>query len=214
MGALPESGNVDDVEYFKIDEAAYDAKTQTWGTDWLMKNNHLWTATIPNDIKPGTYVIRHEIISLHNALNDDWIKKSSGAQFYPQCAKIKVIGDGTVTPPGKKFPGTYAWDDAGILINIFYRPNEYKAPGGPLYKSKITGPPKGDAPVVKETGALSAELETAYKQEKAKTDTRWMAGVHNTDAKRMFTHQMRKKLQLLTRSFRPRRWRLHLGCWS
>jgi cellulase len=85
MGLLPESGKPSDVEFFKIDEATYDPKTMTWGTDWLMKNKNIRTVTIPSDIKPGTYVLRHEIISLHNALNDDYIKKSSGAQFYPQC---------------------------------------------------------------------------------------------------------------------------------
>jgi cellulase len=184
MGQLPESGKLEDVDFFKIDEASYDPKTMTWGTDWLMKNNHQWTVTIPNDIKPGTYVLRHEIISLHNALNDDYIKKVSGAQFYPQCAKIKVIGDGTVTPPGSKIPGTYKWDDPGILVNIFYRANEYKAPGGPVYKPAVAAPPKGQKPVVKDTGVLSGELAAQYKQEKAKTDSRWLAGVHGTDAKR------------------------------
>jgi cellulase len=120
MGLLPESGKLEDVGFFKIDEATYDPNTMTWGSDWLMKNKMAHTATIPGDIKPGTYVIRHEIISLHNALNDDFAKKISGAQFYPQCVKVKVVGDGTATPPTVKFPGGYLWDEKGILINIFY----------------------------------------------------------------------------------------------
>ena len=125
MGLLPESGKPEDVDFFKIDELAYDPKTRTWGSDQLMKNDNLHTATIPSDLKAGTYVIRHEMIALHNALNDDYVRKISGAQFYPQCAKIKITGEGTATPPGAKFPGTYKWDDKGILINIFYMPNEY-----------------------------------------------------------------------------------------
>jgi hypothetical protein len=27
----------------------------------LMANDHVWTAVIPADIKPGNYVIRHEV---------------------------------------------------------------------------------------------------------------------------------------------------------
>ncbi|KAF2675005.1 glycoside hydrolase, partial [Microthyrium microscopicum] len=130
------------VAFFKIDEQSYDPKTISWGTDWLMKNKNSQTVTIPSDIKPGTYVVRHEIISLHNALNDDYIKKQSGAQFYPQCAKVKVTGDGSATPAGQKLPGLYKWDDKGILVNIFYRPNEYTAPGGPVYKPATVSAPK------------------------------------------------------------------------
>jgi cellulase len=184
MGLLPESKKVEDVKYFKIHEASYDPKTMTWGTDWLMQNNNAQTVTIPSDIKPGTYVVRHEIISLHNALNDDFVKKVSGAQFYPQCAKVKVIGDGTVTPPGAKFPGLYKWDEKGLLINIFYRPNEYFSPGPPVYKSSVVAPPKGPKPVVASTGALTGELATVYQQQKTKADTRWVGAVHGTDAKR------------------------------
>jgi cellulase len=90
MGELPASGKTEDVEFFKIDEAGYDPKTRTFGSDWLIKNDNYWTSVIPSDIKPGTYVVRHELISLHNALNDDYVKKQSGAQHYPQCVKVKV----------------------------------------------------------------------------------------------------------------------------
>jgi cellulase len=186
MGMLPESGKISDVSFFKIDEATYNPKTMEWGTDLLIKNKNEHTVTIPSDIKSGTYVLRHEIISLHNALNDDFIKKSSGAQFYPQCAKIKVIGGGTATPSGSKFPGLYKWDEKGILINIFYRPNEYFSPGPPLYKSAVIAPPKGEKPVVASTGALTGEIATVYKQQKAKADQRWVGAVHGTDAKRRF----------------------------
>jgi hypothetical protein len=180
MGLLPESGKPEDVDFFKIDEATYDPKTMTWGTDWLMKNKNSRTATIPADIKPGVYMVRHEIISLHNALNDDYIKKSSGAQFYPQCIRVRVTGEGTATPAGAKFPGTYKWDDKGLLVNIFYRPNEYTSPGGPLYKSKITAPPTGEKPVM-EAGILSSQQPAAYMQARAKADSRWIGAVHSTD---------------------------------
>jgi cellulase len=181
MGLLPESGNPAEANFFKIDEATYDPKTMTWGTDWLMKNNNTRTVTIPSDVKPGTYVVRHEIISLHNALNDDYIKKSSGAQFYPQCIKIKVTGDGTATPSGSKFPGTYKWDEKGILVNIFYRANEYISPGPPLYKPSVAAPPKGPQPATSDPG-----VSPTYQQAKVKADQRWQGAVHSTDAARTY----------------------------
>lgn len=182
MGLLPESGKTEEVDFFKIDEATYDPKTMTWGTDWLMKNKNVRTVTIPSDIKPGIYVVRHEIISLHNALNDDYIKKSSGAQFYPQCIKVKVTGDGTATPTGSKFPGTYKWDERGILVNIFYRANEYTSPGPALYNSSVIASPKGPQPPTS-----NVAMPAAYQQAKTKADQRWQGAVHSTDAARMFT---------------------------
>jgi cellulase len=184
MGLLPESGKPEDVDFFKIDELAYDPKTKVWGSDALMANNYTRTVTIPSDIKPGTYIVRHDMIALHNALNDDYKRKISGAQFYPQCAKVQITGDGTVTPPGSKFPGTYKWDDKGILINIFFMPNEYISPGGPLYKPSSPTPPKGPVPVVSETGVLTGEAGIKYQAEKQKTDAKWDTGVHNNDLKR------------------------------
>ncbi|KAF2421094.1 glycoside hydrolase, partial [Tothia fuscella] len=134
MGLLPPSAKVEDVDFFKIDELAYDPKTRVWGSDYMMDHtNNTHTVTIPSDLKPGVYVVRHEIIALHGAMSDNYKTKVSGAQFYPQCAQVKITGDGTATPSGGKFPGLYKWDDKGILINIFFRPNEYFSPGGPVY---------------------------------------------------------------------------------
>jgi hypothetical protein len=184
MGLLPESGKVEDVKFFKIDELAYDPATQTWGSDTLIKNGNSHTVTIPGDIKPGTYVIRHEIIALHGAMNDNYITRISGAQFYPQCAKVQVTGEGTATPPGNTFPGTYTWDEKGILINMFYMPNEYLSPGGPVYKPAVDLPPKGPQPVVKETGELTGEQAIRYQENRAKSDTKWQNGVHNNEKSR------------------------------
>lgn len=42
-------------------------------------NNLTSTVAIPSDIAPGNYIIRHEIIALHSA------GQENGAQSYPQC---------------------------------------------------------------------------------------------------------------------------------
>lgn len=98
---------------------------------------------------------------------------------------MKVLGDGIVTPSGGKFPGLYKWDDKGILINIYYMPNEYISPGGPVYKPKTVSPPKGPVPVVTETGVLTGEIGKVYAQTKAKSDKLFENVVHaDSDNKR------------------------------
>jgi hypothetical protein len=49
-----------------------------WVTDDLITNGFTSSLTIPRNLKAGNYVLRHEIIALHAAGNDN------GAQFYPQ----------------------------------------------------------------------------------------------------------------------------------
>jgi hypothetical protein len=219
MGELPPSGKIEEVKFFKIDELAYDPKTRTWGSDVLYKNGQSHTATIPSDLKPGTYVIRHEIIALHGAMNDNYKTKISGAQFYPQCAKVTVTGDGTATPAGNTFPGTYTWDEPGILINMFYMPNEYKSPGGPVYKPAKELPVKGPQPVVADTGVLTGEQGAKYDAARAKSDSRWQAGVHNNEAGRKSSLiQGENEISMLTLTLqsmnRSRWWWMHLGSWQ
>lgn len=60
-----------------------------------------WTVKIPASLKPGNYIIRHEIIMI----------ELDPVQFYPQCAHFTVEGDGTATPGAEylvKFPGAYS----------------------------------------------------------------------------------------------------------
>jgi lytic cellulose monooxygenase (C1-hydroxylating) len=86
MGAMPnEDMSVNNVDFFKIDQATYYPKTGLWGTHALIANNNTRTVTIPSDLKPGIYIVRHEIIALHHAWIENVERKSSGAQPYPLC---------------------------------------------------------------------------------------------------------------------------------
>jgi lytic cellulose monooxygenase (C1-hydroxylating) len=90
MGYMPSEGtSVNDVNFFKIDEATYDPKTDAFGTDELIANNNSRTATIPSDIKPGIYVVRHEILAHHYSWIEYPEKKASGVQPYPVCLSTK-----------------------------------------------------------------------------------------------------------------------------
>jgi cellulase len=45
-----------------------------------------------------------------------------GAQFYPNCVQIEVIGDGSVElPEGVSFPGAYQYDTPGIVYDVYNR---------------------------------------------------------------------------------------------
>lgn len=53
-----------------------------WATDPMPTNNFTSTLTIPAKLAAGNYVLRHEIIALHGASNDN------GAQLYPQVSFV------------------------------------------------------------------------------------------------------------------------------
>ncbi|EPE33109.1 hypothetical protein GLAREA_06121 [Glarea lozoyensis ATCC 20868] len=118
------------LEFFKIDGVGLIDDTTvpgTWADDQLIANNNTWAVTIPSDIAPGHYVLRHEIIALHSA------GETNGAQNYPQCFNLEVTGSGTATPSGTLGTALYTADEAGILVNIYQTIASYLVPGPALY---------------------------------------------------------------------------------
>ncbi|KAF2159626.1 lytic polysaccharide monooxygenase [Zasmidium cellare ATCC 36951] len=125
-----------DLQWFKIaEEGLIDGSTAPgkWATDTLIANNNTGSLTIPSDIKPGKYVLRHEIIALHSAGTED------GTQNYPQCINVEVTGSGTASPCAdgtatcKTGTELYTSTDAGILVNIYQSLASYEIPGPALY---------------------------------------------------------------------------------
>ncbi|KAK4647025.1 uncharacterized protein QC761_121900 [Podospora bellae-mahoneyi] len=114
-----------------------------WATTWDIKaNNGLMNFRIPANLKAGFYLIRAEMVGLHEA--DARFDQNSrrGAQFYPNCVQIEVVGDGTVElPEGVSFPGAYKYDDPGVHYNIYC--STERAPLAPCTDAstyKIPGP--------------------------------------------------------------------------
>jgi hypothetical protein len=71
------------------------------------------SVTLPSNIAPGNYIIRHEIIALHLA------DSLGGAEFYPSCSQLTISGSGTGVPTSGEvvsLPGAYADDDPGIFV--------------------------------------------------------------------------------------------------
>lgn len=64
----------------------------------------LWEEVIPASLRPGRYLVRHEIISLHSA---------NKPQFYPECAHLEVRGTGDKVPRKEylvRIPGVWSMD--------------------------------------------------------------------------------------------------------
>jgi hypothetical protein len=87
--------NVNNLEFFKIKELGLLPDNITWATNLLTANDNLTSVTIPHDINPGNYVVRHEIITLHFATED--------SRYYDSASKTKGA---QVRYVGSVFPGS------------------------------------------------------------------------------------------------------------
>jgi len=117
------------LEFFKIDQVGWvsGADPGVWATDALIADNSTWLVQIPATLKPGNYVLRHEILALHSA------GSANGAQNYPQCFNLAVTGSGTLAPSGTLGEALYSETDPGILYNLYTSPEAYTMPGPTLY---------------------------------------------------------------------------------
>jgi len=120
-------------DWFKIYEAGLLSGTighGRWGTNDMMAKDFSLTVKIPATLKPGNYLIRHETINLARA----------PAEFYPECAQLKVTGSGT-TSPGKqyraKIPGAYKKTDSAVRYSMHdaavASSSKYVIPGPPVF---------------------------------------------------------------------------------
>lgn len=121
------------LQFFKIDEVGLIDDTTIpgkWASDILIANNNSWTVTIPPSLARGPYVLRHEIIALHNSEQPD------GAQNYPQCINLWVSGTGSAVPASSDTTlGTalYKSTDPGVNVNIYAPLASYDIPGPTLW---------------------------------------------------------------------------------
>ncbi|KAI1470487.1 lytic polysaccharide monooxygenase [Daldinia caldariorum] len=127
------------LKWFKIAEAgqlalgAGSGQTGKWADDLIIENGLTWKVKIPSSIKAGNYVLRHELIALHEGGTE------GKAQMYPQCINLKISGSGTQSPEGVVGTSLYTSTDAGILHNIYNDEKlssvaDYKIPGPALVK--------------------------------------------------------------------------------
>lgn len=153
------------LKFNKIDEAGLLSNSTTpwtvgrYASNKLIADGSKWTVTIPSYVAPGNYVLRHEIIALHQA----W--ERNGAQNYPQCINLIVTGKGTDDlSSGTPGQNLYTADEPGIFINV-YRDVNYIIPGPPLYRPDQADSPKSTKnPSTEESTTISstAGLSTTF----------------------------------------------------
>ncbi|KAL1837890.1 hypothetical protein VTJ49DRAFT_3276 [Mycothermus thermophilus] len=128
--------------WFKIDEAGFHGDGRTvfldterpsgWDIAKLVGGNKGWTSKIPQNLAPGNYLVRHELIALHQA---------NAPQWYPECAQVVIKGSGTKEPPASykaAIPGYCNQNDPNIRvpINDHSIPQTYKVPGPPVWRGE------------------------------------------------------------------------------
>jgi len=116
--------------WFKIDQLGLISPPlsgNNWGTGLIYKNLK-WTSQIPRSLPSGNYLIRHELLALHQA---------NTPQFYPECAQLVVTGTGSKLPPADfmfSIPGYAPQSDPGITVDVSTsKATTYTCPGGPVW---------------------------------------------------------------------------------
>ncbi|KAH9221920.1 family 61 putative glycoside hydrolase [Leptodontidium sp. 2 PMI_412] len=112
--------------WFKIDQMGMTAAPLS-GTSWganVVYTKLAYTSTIPKSLAPGNYLIRHELLALHQA---------NAPQFYPECAQLQVSGNGTATPAATfltTIPGYATANDPGVMVDTYMsKATTYTCPG-------------------------------------------------------------------------------------
>jgi hypothetical protein len=141
--------------WFKIDGVGLVSGTVgngQWGPGLVM-DTLAWTTTIPANLKAGNYLIRHELMAIHQA---------NTPQFYPECGQLQVTGSGTAVPSGDylvEIPSSQfcSMSNPEIDINIYdtstAAETTYDMAGPAIWPSGATG--NNAVPSIKSTHTFS-----------------------------------------------------------
>jgi len=140
-GTTCDNFNASEANWFKIHEVGLQnigtaSSARVWYQQQIMNGNSL-TVPLPSDIKPGDYLVRHEIIALHLA-------SEGKAEFYPSCTQVRVSGNGNGVPSQTvSFPGGYSDSDPGIFDLHVYDPGANYTFPGPAVDALTSSAPSG-----------------------------------------------------------------------
>lgn len=153
----------------KIDEEGYDSSSQTWAVDNLISNSGKKDFTLPANLAAGQYMLRQEIIGLHEADTAYDQNSARGAQFYPSCIQIEVTGSGSATPDTNfALPGGYSDADPGVVFNLYGTFTSYTIPGPDVWSEASSGSSSGGSG---SSGSGSSSAAAATTTKAAATST-------------------------------------------
>ena len=119
--------------WFRIMELGYNNETKKWCTELLdPKDGHI-AAAIPKDLATGYYLLRPELLALHQA-----DKNPPDPQFYVGCAQIFLTSDGSSQPKQTvSIPGYVDLKTPAMTYNVWKVPLQLPFPdyGPPVYAS-------------------------------------------------------------------------------
>jgi hypothetical protein len=111
--------------WFKIWDDGYDESTDLWCTAKLIANGGYLSVSLPQGLVGGYYLVRPELLALHEAEVGD-------PQYYIGCAQIFLESTGNLVPESTvAIPGEVSIDDASDSFNIYNEPMAlpYPLPG-------------------------------------------------------------------------------------
>jgi len=118
--------NATQARWFKIHQVGRQDGSALWYQQ-VLYDGGVDNVTIPSNLAPGNYLVRHEIIALHLATEPGM------AEFYPACSQLSVGGSHTGQPNDDELvslPGAYSDSDPGIYDpNVFDPSVPYVFPG-------------------------------------------------------------------------------------
>lgn len=129
----------------------------------MISNNGLLSVQLPSDLAGGYYLVRPELLALHQA-----DKTPPNPQFYVGCAQVFVQSSGTAVPSETvSIPGYVNITDPSVLFNIYNPAWPYPMSGPAAYVPRKVADPQSklreDAAKVQTEGLISKDciLENA-----------------------------------------------------
>ncbi|KAK1968110.1 endoglucanase B [Colletotrichum sublineola] len=119
--------------WFKIWDEGYDESTQKWCVDKLIDNKGLLTVELPSGLTAGYYLVRTEVLALHQAVS------LKDPQYYVGCAQIYIQDgpSGALEVPSEyavSIPGYIDGSEPGNNFNLYDNPKfPYPIPGPQAY---------------------------------------------------------------------------------
>jgi hypothetical protein len=151
------SFNSSNASWFKIQEQGRVTSGGAWFMS-LMNDGSPANVTIPSNIAPGNYIMRHELLALQIAQTE------GGAEWYPACVQMTIGGNGTGAPTSGelvKLPGAYNDTEPGVVVDVFSNLNaEYQFPG-PQVAAFVSGSTGSNSTTATSATSTAASSSTA-----------------------------------------------------
>ncbi|KAJ4475008.1 glycoside hydrolase family 61 protein [Lentinula aciculospora] len=99
-------------------EEYYPTGAGLWGMAKFVQDGSSWNVTVPSGLQNGQYIVRHELMAVHNPLTSS--DATTGPQVYVGCIQVEVVDGGDVTlPEGTKAGSLYAADGDFAQYNVY-----------------------------------------------------------------------------------------------